>query len=263
MLRTGFLILFLAATQLQAGWITWTNGTPGVTATGSFDGASGAYTGTVTAGLSNIVDGSVTGVPGLDARLYTNSELTTSFKQNYPVNPGGSFTTLANSYNDRTDAYTITLDFTGLANGYLPSGSLFAIVDLDIVEDYRNVTAYQGLTTISTNWLTAVTGGGALLDWYNIDGNQTGSVTGPSMSVSGGVYQFLGPSVNDNSALVGYRTTQDLTRMTIDFSSSAGGGGGTGGPGLAIGSDVPEPGTLTLFSIASLAGLLLRFRRTS
>lgn len=255
------MLFLMRATQLHAGWITWTNVTPGATASGTFAGGSGAYSGSVTAGISNIIDGSVSGVPGLDARLYPGTDLTTTFKQNYPVNPDGSFTTLANSYNDRTDAYTITLDFSGLANGHLPAGSLFAIVDLDIVENYRNVTAYQGNTALTTNWLTAVTGAGALLDWYNIDGNQSGFVTGPTTSVSAGVYQFLGPGVNDNSALVGYKTTENLTRMTIDFNSSAGGGAGTGGPGLAIGSDVPEPGTLTLFGIASLAGLLLRGKR--
>lgn len=81
------------------------------------------------------------------------ADLTTTFKNNYPVNAGGGFTVLANSYNDSGDAFRMTLDFSGLAGGALPVGSLLVILDLDINESYQNVTAYQGTTALATNWL--------------------------------------------------------------------------------------------------------------
>ena len=268
MIRNGVLIVLLAtAGQLQAGWITWTNSTttPGLAASGVFAGGSGAYSGTVSAALSDVTDGLGTaGVPGLDARLYVNGDLTTSFKANYPVNnPGGSFTALANSYNDSGDSYTITVDFSGLMNGYLPAGSLFAILDLDILENYRNVKAFGGTGQINTPWLAARTGTAGLLDWYNIDGDQTGSVAGPTGSEALGVYQFVGPAGNYTSALAGFATTQDISSMSLFFdkSNNSPASPGTGGPGFSIGTEVPEPGTMTLLGIASILGLAFRAAR--
>lgn len=147
-------------------------------------GGSDAYAGTVSAALSNVTDGLGTiGVPGLDARLYANGDLTTSFQANYPVNnPDRSFTALANSYNDTGDSYTITVDFSGPMNGYLPAGSLFVILDWDILENYRDVKAFGGTGQINTPWLAARTRTASLLDWHNIGGDETGSVAGPTSS---------------------------------------------------------------------------------
>lgn len=265
----SLLLLAAGSMNLQAGWVIWTNGTPlGEAASGVFGGGAGAYAGTVTAGLSNINDGGTPGVLGLDARLYPGSQLTSSFTANYPVNPDGSFATLANSYNNNQDSYTITLDFSGLANGFLPSGSLFAVLDLDILENYRNVTAFgPGNVQITSTWLAALGGQAALLDWYGVDGDQTGFVGGPTVSFSSGVYQFLGPNGNDNSALAGFLTTQDIRTLTLFFdkANNATSIDGGGGPGLAIGTfqEVPEPGTMALFTTAGLAGLMLRRRQSA
>jgi hypothetical protein len=268
MIHRGILLLFLAATvQLHAGWITWTNGTPGVTATGSFDGGSGSYAGTATAAISNVIDGGSNGVPGISASSFANGVLTTSFLNNFPVNSNGTVTALANGYNNTQDAYLITLDFTGMANGFLPSGTLFTVLDLDSLENYRNVTAFApGGAQVGTAWLSPLGGIAGLLDFSTlVDGvDSTGSFTPPSVSFSGGLYQMIGPAANESTSLLGFRTTQNLERITLAFDQSnnqtalfAG-----GGPQIAIGTEaVPEPGTMTMFGIASVAGLLLRLKK--
>jgi tetrahydromethanopterin S-methyltransferase subunit F len=261
-MRFGLSLLALCGATAQlshAGWVVWTNQNPGVSAAGVFAGSSGAYAGTVNATVSNGVSGLANGFVGLDGRSYPNADLTPSFLANYAANPNGAFTVLANSYNDTLDAYTITLDFTGLANGFLPAGSLFTILDLDIGENYRNVQATgENGNPILTAWLAALNGQAGLLDWYSpaFDGDQTGFVTGPASSLAGGVYQFLGPpNVNDTSALAGFATTENLRSIRIQFDRNNNGTAiaGTGGPGLAI-SDVPEPA-----SCLTMAGGLILF----
>lgn len=268
MFYRGFLLFFLAAAvQLHAGWITWTNGTPGVTATGSFDGGSGAYAGTATAAISAVIDGGSNGVPGITASSFANGNLTTSFLSNFPVNGDGSFTALANSYNNTQDAYLITLDFTGMANGFLPSGTLFTVLDLDSQENYRNVTAFApGGAQIGSPWLSPLGGIAGLLDFSDlVDGvDSTGTFTPPSVSYGGGLYQLIGPAANESTPLLGFRTTQDLERITLafDLSNNQFANPAAGGPQIAIGTEaVPEPGTMTMFGIASVAGLLLRLKK--
>ncbi len=257
--------LVSTAIQLQAGWIVWTNTNPGVTATGAFPTGSGP-SGTVIANVSIVSDGLNNGVLGIEGRVYGNALLTPTFTANYPTNPDGSFTNLATSYNDSQDAYTILLDFSGLLNGVLPSGSLVTILDLDILENYRNVTATDvNGNQIATPWLAAMTGQAALLDWYAVGGDSTGSVTAATTSNTLGVYQFLGQTANDDSALLGFRTTQDIRSLSILFnkSNNLNADAGTGGSLLAIGSPVPEPGTMSMFAVASLAGLALLRKRKS
>ena len=269
MLYRGILLLFVAASvQLHAGWITWTNGTPGVTATGSFDGGSGAYAGTATAAISAVTDGGSNGVPGISASSFANGDLTTSFLNNFPVNSNGGFTALANGYNNTQDAYLITLNFTGMASGFLPSGTLFTVLDLDSLENYRNVTAFApGGAPIGTPWLSPLGGVAGFLDFsYLVDGvDSTGSFTAiPSVSFSGGLYQMIGPAVNESTSLLGFRTTQNLERITLafDLSNNQTASFAGGGPQIAIGTEaVPEPGTMTMFGIASVAGLLLRLKK--
>jgi len=59
------------------------------------------------------------------------AQLTGTITANLPLHPDGSFAALENSYRD------------SLANGYLPGGSSFAILDLDVRENYRNVTTFN------------------------------------------------------------------------------------------------------------------------
>ncbi|MFN7939752.1 MAG: hypothetical protein U0R19_40875 [Bryobacteraceae bacterium] len=173
---------------------------------GVFTGGTGAYSGTVTATVTNSSSGATTGINGVIVQSTTN--LTTTFQDNYHPNPGPVFPNFGVTYNDSQDAYTVTVDFSGLANGYLPAGSILAILDVDIQENLRDLRATDpSSAAILTAWLIQRPGDAGFLDYANIDGDQTGSLTAPTISNLNGVYQFLGKTPNDTAALIGYLTT--------------------------------------------------------
>lgn len=254
------LILAMAPAIHAAGWITWTQVNPETQLQGVFTGGTGAYAGTVTATVTNSTSGSTAGINGIIVQSTTN--LTTNFTNNYPTNPGPIFPNFGVSYNDSQDAYTVTVDFSGLANGYLPAGSLLAILDVDIQENLRNLRATDASSSaISTAWLNQRPGVAGFLDYANSNGDQTGSVTAPNMSDLNGVYQFLGNTQNDSAALLGYFTTQNIRTFAFEFDKSNNDISidGTGGYGISIGEDVPEPSTTAMLSIAALA-ITIRLR---
>ncbi|MBS1830172.1 MAG: PEP-CTERM sorting domain-containing protein [Acidobacteria bacterium] len=255
------LVIAMAPAIHAAGWVTWTQINPETQVQGVFTGGAGAYAGTVTATVSGASSGATTGINGLIVQSTTN--LTTNFTNNYHTNPGPVFPNFGVTYNDSQDEYTVTVDFSGLANGYLPAGSILAILDVDIEENIRDLRATDpSSAAITTAWLIQRAGVAGFLDYVNADGDQTGSLTAPTMSNSAGVYQFLGKGFNDNAALLGYFTTQDIRTFTFEFdkSNNATSFNGTGGYGISIGEDVPEPSTTALLSIAALA-FAIRMRR--
>ncbi len=81
------------------------------------------------------------------------------------------------------------------------------------------------------------------------------------MSDTAGVYQFLGANPNDTAALLGYLTTQNIRTFAFEFDKSNNGSSidGTGGYGISIGENVPEPSTTAMLSIAALA-FVIRMR---
>lgn len=261
-LVTIALTVALVPTVSQAQWLTYTGSHPNLN--GSFFGGTGAYAGNVTVQATNINDGLGNGVPGIIQNPFSN--LTPTFYSNgYPTNPGPSLDSFGVTYNDTGDSYLVTVDFTGLANGYLPSGTLMAILDMDISENAREFKAFDPSNTqITTPWLNNIPGIQGLFDYNNSAGDLGGAVIAPNQIWTGLDYTFLGDPTNQDSAFLGFNTNANISKMSFFFNKNTGAiTAGGGGYGIAFQANpVPEPCTMGILALGAVAGLKrLRGRR--
>jgi hypothetical protein len=256
-------LLLAALASANPIWLEW-SGSAGGPLTGSFPG--GGITGSATATSSNAIDGTTNGVVGPTASSFTN--LTGTFITHYGNgNPGTGLTTIGNPFNDTGDRYTVTMDFTGLSTGYLPAGSLFAFFDYDITESLEDLSAFApGGSQINVAWLNAIAGTPGYLDANTSGGDESGamSVPAPTWTLTGGVYQVFGNAGNMDSGFSVYRTTTNISTISYThFLNTSTVTGGTGGGGIAIGSDVPEPGTWFMLLAGLTAIAISRHRQTA
>lgn len=243
----------------HAQWASYTVQTPTTALNGSFN-VGGAYSGGFKVYTQNFTDGGNDGIPGIVPVSY--NQLTTSFTNNLPTNPGPAFDYFGVTYNNSGDSYDVILDFSGLQNGYLPMGTIVGFLDIDILEDMQRLVAWDSSNNfISNPWLTPMGGQAALLDYSSVGGDSTGSITGPVTAYNSGAYDFFGQSPNWDAAFLGYTTTQDVSMMLFHFAKSNASqfAPGTGGYGLALGV-VPEPTSMAVLAFGA-AGLIARRRK--
>lgn len=107
-------------------------------------------------------------------------------------------------------SWTVTYNFSGLANGYLPAGTLIGFTDIDGTPETALLSAM--LASGSGAWLSA-----SPLDYT------TNSTHGQAAYNAGAnTYYFDGPSVSNGAIL--YFTTKNLTSITMNLTSGNGGG---------------------------------------
>ena len=147
----------------------------------------------------------------------------------------------------------------------LPAGSLFALIDLDSTENYRQITATNAANAvITTPWIN---GPNAYFDMNNPLTPvalmvPVPTLTGPAL----GVYQMFGPSGNFDVGMWLFKTTQDVKTISFNMELGIGGNPSQGGGGAAWAfytNVVPEPTTFALICHAIVVGgyTLLRRRR--
>lgn len=254
----ALLIVSAACTaNVQAEWMTFSGGPVVSVGTWPF---GNALSGVAVATQSQVVNGvPSTGAIGLTPINVPNLS-PDYFLTGLVPNPGPSVDMLGTPYNDSGDKYRVTIDFSGTTGGsnpgVLPAGSIFAIIDLDILEDYRNVAAVDSsLNPIVTPWINGPNG---FFDATNpmtpnpaVFWGSTPTLTGPVA----GVYQMFGPAWNDDAEMWLFNTTQDVRAISFDMQKSgpvpaAVGGGGAGWAFYTPpGTIVPEPATLALVSV--------------
>jgi len=265
---TALLILYgsLAATA-HASWMTFTGGL--VVATGTWPGGS-QLSGTALVTASNFINGNLstgpTGVtpisvgPGLSADYVATS---------LQPNPGPFVSSIGTPYNDAGDKYHVVIDFTGTTGGStagtLPAGSIFAILDLDITENYRNITATNAANVqITTPWIA---GPNSYFDMDNPMIPQIFLIPNPTMtSPVGGVYQMFGIPSNFDVGMWLFNTTQDVKTIAFDMEKGTGGNtiGGGGATWAFYTAPIPEPATIGLVCcglVVLATGALRRPRR--
>jgi len=247
----------------RANWITFTGG-PNV-AVGTWPAGSG-LSGTATVTASNFVNGnSATPLIGLTPNTIGPPLSADFFAAGLQPNPGDTVPVISTPYNDTGDRYHVVVDFTGTVGpssiGVLPAGTLFALIDLDIQEDYRQITATNAaIVTITTPWIAGPIGyfdaTPPMIPQSSLIPNPT--LTGPVA----GVYEMFGVSYNFDVGMWLFRTTQDVRTIAFDMQKSTGGNAiGGGGAGWAFYAPIPEPATMPALVMTGFA--LLRRRRRS
>jgi hypothetical protein len=118
-----------------------------------------------------------------------------------------------------TQAGSASLNFSTLALGYLPTGTLLLISDIDGPDFVSNLSAFIGSSQLTTPWLKEV-------KRFDGDGPQTNVPThqpdpGPSdypaYSVTNGVYQFPTSTRDTDTAVFWFYTTQNISLLDFDF----------------------------------------------
>lgn len=245
--------LMLASSSLaRAQWLTHTpdNSQPtGIATTATFPASGPA--GTVQTSISILTDGFNNGVPGISPNPFTN--VTSTFNSYFSLNSGspGTFDFLSLQSNDTWDFYLVRMNFSGLAGGVLPAGSVIAFLDVDNNEGVQSLTGYdQNGAAYGGAWLQQYIGTGtppAAFDYENPDGGVNMSLAAP-VFLTGGAYDITAQALGDqNSAFQGFTTTQNLKSLSFFYHTS------TGSPvlqfnsyGIAI-KAVPEPSAYMLF----------------
>jgi hypothetical protein len=250
-LLCALLILGLVTAHAQANWMTFFGS--GVTSTGVWPGGS-QLSGTATATASSFVNG----IPST-AFIGLSPNSVGSLSADYAAtalqpNPGPVVDLIATPYNDTGDKYHVVIDFSGTTGGsnpgVLPAGSIFALIDLDSTENYRQITATNAANAvITTPWINGPNG------YFDMNNPLTPmalmvpppTLTGPAL----GVYQMFGPSSNPTVGMWLFKTTQDVKTLSFNMELGIQGGPflGGGGAGWAFYTTiVPEPTTVALVS---------------
>ncbi len=253
-LRILFALLILSAcwaASVQAKWLTFTGS--GVASLGTWPSGS-ALSGTATATGSSFINGNLStpfigltpvNVPALSADYFATA---------LQPNAGPSVDLIGTPYNDAGDKYHVVVDFTGTTGGStpgtLPAGSIFAMIDLDITENYRNIKATNAANVaITTPWINGPNGyfdmNNPMLAAGTLIPNPT--ITGPVA----GVYQMFGVTYNFDVGMWLFKTTQDVKTIAFDMERGTGGNAiGGGGAGWAFytpaANVIPEPTAIAL-----------------
>jgi hypothetical protein len=258
------ILIGVTAPDVQANWMVFTGG-PTV-ATGVWPAGS-QLTGTAVATQSNVFNGNNATLPIGLVPISVGPALSPAYNATLLTpNVGNLVTSLGAPYNDTGDKYHVDIDFFGTTGGsnpnVLPAGSIFAILDLDITENFRKVSATDASNNqIITPWIA---GPSAYFDMNNpvfIPGSNP-TLNGPFA----GVYDMLGVNFNFDVGFWLFNTTQDVRRISFDMEVGVGGNqiGGGGGTWAFYTANVPEPTTFALVSIglaASSGALRRRLRR--
>src|SRR5688572_33364471 len=233
-------------------------------AIGTWPGGS-TLAGTATITASNFVNGNLATPPiGLTPNTIGPPLSADFFASGLQPNPGDTVPVILTPYNDAGDMYHVEIDFSGTVGsstvGVLPAGTLFAIVDIDIQEDYRRITATNAANAlITTPWIAGPNG---YFDATPPMIPQSSLVPNPTLvGPVAGVYDMFGVSYNFDVGMWLFRTTQDVRTISFDMQKSTGGNAiGGGGAGWAFYAPIPEPAALPALV---MAGALLLRRRPS
>jgi hypothetical protein len=261
------LLIASQAAPAHAAWMGFVGG-PAV-AIGTWPGGS-QLAGTAVVTASNFVNGNnATPLIGLTPITVGPPLSPDYFATALLPNPGPSVSSIGTPYNDAGDMYHVVIDFSGTVGGsnpgVLPAGSIFAILDLDIQEDYRNVTATNAANVqIVTPWIAGPNGyfdmTPPMIPQGSLIPNPT--LTGPVA----GVYQMFGVSYNFDVGMWLFNTTQDVKTISFDMQKSTGGNaiGGGGATWAFYTRPIPEPASISLVGcglVGLIAGTIRRRRR--
>jgi hypothetical protein len=247
----GLLVLSATcATTVNARWMQFTGGP--VTAFGVWPGGAQLSGGAIVT-ANNFVNG-IPSTPFIGLTPITVNNLSSDyFATGLQPNPGPVVTMIGTPYNDTGDKYHVVVNFSPTAGGNIPgtfpAGGTFAIIDLDIHENYRNVSATDASgNPITTPWIS---GPNAYFDMTNPMTVNPGVTNGSFPTFTGpvaGVYQMLGVSWNDDAEMWLFKTTQNVKTIAFDMEVASGNiNAGTGGAGWAFYSPpVPEPTAMAL-----------------
>lgn len=250
---------------IEAAWMQFAGG-PAL-ATGTWP-AGNMLTGTATVTASNFVNGNnLTPLIGLTP--FTVGPLLSAdyFATGLVPNPVNLVPEIATPYNDTGDKYHVVIDFSGTTGGsnpgVLPAGSIFAMIDLDITENYRKITATNAANVqIVTPWISGPNG---YFDMNTPMIPQGFLVPNPTLvGPVGGVYDMLGITYNFDVGMWLFQTTQDVKTIAFDMELGVGGNSiGGGGAGWAFyTARIPEPTALALVCAGMvLAGGMVPRRR--
>jgi hypothetical protein len=250
------LLVAICAAPARGNWMTFSGG-PAV-AVGTWPGTS-SLTGFATVTATNFVNGNnATPLIGLTPINVGPPLSTDFFAAGLQPNPGNTVPVITTPYNDAGDRYHVEIDFSGTVGsstvGVLPAGTLFALADLDIQEDYRRITATNAANVqITTPWIAGPSGyfdaTPPMIPQASLIPNPT--LTGP---VSG-VYEMFGVSYNFDVGMWLFQTTQDVRTISFDMQKSTGGNAiGGGGAGWAFYAPriIPEPSCVVLLGFGIL-----------
>jgi hypothetical protein len=235
------------------------SGGPAV-ALGTWPAGSG-LTGFATVTATNFVNGNLaTPAIGLTPNTIGPPLSADFFAAGLMPNPGNTVPVISTPYNDAGDMYHVEIDFSGTVGsstvGVLPAGTLFALVDLDIEEDYRRITATNVANVqITTPWIAGPNGyfdaTPPMIPQGSLVPNPT--IVGPA----GGIYDMFGVTYNFDVGMWLFTTTQDIRTLSFDMDKSTLGNAiGGGGAGWAFYSPIPEPSTAAL---AGCCGIVVLF----
>jgi hypothetical protein len=256
------IISAICAATVRANWMTFAGGP--VVAVGTWP-AGNVLSGAAVVTASNFVNGNLS-TPFIGLTPIAVSNLSPDyFATGLIPNAGPVVTSIGTPYNDAGDTYHVVVDFTattgGTTPGTLPANSIFAILDLDITENYRNITATNAANAqIVTPWINGPNG---YFDMTNPMIPQGSLIPNPTIAGPvAGVYQMFGVSYNFDVGMWLFQTTQDVKTIAFDMEKGAGGTtiGGGGATWAFYTSPIPEPTSVALVWGALIIGGCL-FRR--
>jgi hypothetical protein len=228
-------------------------------AVGTWPGGSG-LSGTATVTASNFVNGNLsTPAIGLTPITIGPPLSPDFFAAGLLPNPGNTVPLIGTPYNDAGDKYHVRIDFSGTTGGstpgVLPAGTLFALIDLDIDEDYRRIRAANAANLpIVSPWIMGPNG---YFDATPPMIPQGSLVPNPTLvGPVAGIYEAFGVSYNFDVGMWLFKTTQDVKTLEFDMERGVGGNAiGGGGAGWAFYSPaIPEP---TSAALAACGAVLL------